>query len=63
MNRELEIISLHFMPNNGGRIKGFADVRLGDLTIRDFRILAEWNGLKLVPPKGKLARYGWRNQV
>jgi DNA-binding cell septation regulator SpoVG len=48
----IEILALHPMPQNGSRIKGFIDIRLGDLIIREFRVLAEWNGsFKVVPPR------------
>ena len=55
MDQGIKVIAIHFMPNNGNRIKGFADVKIGDWVVREFRILADWDGMKVVPP-----RVSWR---
>jgi DNA-binding cell septation regulator SpoVG len=38
----MEIIILDIRPQNGGRpLKAFVDLKLGDLTIRDFRVIQQ----------------------
>ena len=38
---EIEILDIRLVESSGRSLKAFADVKLGDVTIRDFRIVKE----------------------
>lgn len=54
---EIKVLEFHSMPSNESRIKAFVDVQVGEIIIREYRVLADWNGLKVVPP-----RTSWRGK-
>jgi hypothetical protein len=57
-NQQVEILSLRLLLQDGSQIKGFADIKVGDWIIRDWRIIKQ-NGkpLQVIAPQ-----VSWRGQ-
>ena len=53
----VEVISFHLTPNGSG-IRGFADIKVGDWIIRDWRVIKQdGKPLQVAPPQ-----VSWRGQ-
>jgi hypothetical protein len=56
---KMKIQILEIRPQNGGRpLKAFADIRLGEISIRDFRVIKE-NGKRLLVASPQVS---WRDK-